>query len=73
MTKALAEGIKKVRELPEEVQDRIGQELRDRAAAWQELREKILEGVRELDDGLGKPFTKKDLKAMIRKWHESKK
>lgn len=73
MTKILAEGVKKVRELPEEIQERIGFELIDRAAAWHELREKIMVGVRELDAGLGRPFTRRDLKAMIRKLHESKK
>ena len=73
MTKLLAEGVKKVKGLPEEVQDRIGFELIDRAAAWHDLREKIMVGVREIDAGLAKPFTRKDLKAMIRKLHESKK
>jgi len=73
MTKLLAQGVKKVKGLPEGVKDRIGFELIDRAAAWQELREKIMVGVREIDAGLAKPFTKKNLKTMIRKLHDSKK
>ncbi len=73
MTKLLSQGVKSLKTLPAEVQDRIGFELMDRAMAWHELREKIMEGVRELDAGLGTPFTKKDLRAMILKLHESKK
>jgi len=73
MTKLLAEGVKKIKGLPEEVQDRIGFELIDRAAAWHELREKLMVGIREIDAGLARPLSKKDLLAMIHKRHGTKK
>ena len=73
MTKTLAAAIKKVKELPDETQERFGFEIIDRVAAWHELREKIEKGIRELDAGLGRELSEKDLRAMVRKRHGKKK
>jgi len=72
MTKTLAEAMKQVKELPDETQDRFAFDIIDRVAAWHEVREKIAAGARELDAGLGRPLSKKDLLAMLRKRHGKK-
>ena len=73
MTKLLAAGINQIKKLPPEMQDNVGMDLIEHAAAWRELKEKIMEGVRELDAGLGRPLDKKEFMRELRRRHAKKK
>ena len=73
MTKLLAAGINQIKKLPPEMQDNVGMDLIEHAAAWRELKEKIMEGVRELDAGLGRPLNSKEFMREFRRRHAKKK
>ena len=73
MTKTISLVLKKISKLPLATQDEIGFEILDRIAAWEELREKIAVGIRELDAGLGRPLNRKTLIAEFRKLHAKRK
>ena len=73
MSKLLTAGIKEIKKLPSEMQDNVGMDLIEHAAAWRALREKIMEGVRELDAGLGRPLDKKEFMKEFRRRHAKKK
>lgn len=64
--------VKQVAKLPKDLRDEWGCEMIDRVAAWHELREKIAVGIRELDAGLGRPLSKKELLKELRKRHAKK-
>lgn len=73
MSKMLTVGVKEIKKLPVEMQDSVGLDLIERAAAWHELREKIMEGVREADAGLGRRISAEDLIREFRKRHGKRK
>ena len=73
MSKLLTAGINQIKKLPPEMQDNVGMDLIEHAAAWRELKEKIMEGVRELDAGLGRPLDKKEFMKEFRRRHAKKK
>ncbi|HEY4526399.1 MAG TPA: hypothetical protein VJK53_00910 [Candidatus Paceibacterota bacterium] len=73
MSKLLTAGIKEIKKLPPEMQDSVGMDLIERAVAWRDLREKIMEGVREADAGLGRRISAKALITEFRKRHAKKK
>ena len=69
MTKTLAVALRKVKKLPDEMQDRFGFALIERVVAWHALREKIAAGARELDAGLGKSIDIHDVIRRARQRH----
>ena len=73
MEKTFELATKEVAKLPKETQEEFGRDLIDRVAAWHTLREKIAEGVRELDAGLGRPLDiKKFMKEFRRRYAKKK-
>ena len=73
MSKILTVGVKEIKKLPIEMQDSVGMDLIERAVAWRDLREKIMEGVREADAGLGRRISAKELIKEFRTRHGKKK
>lgn len=73
MSKLLTAGVKEIQKLPVELQDSVGMDLIDRAVAWHDLREKIMEGIREADAGLGRRVSAKELIKEFRKRHGKQK
>lgn len=73
MTEILATALKKAAALPKELREGLGYEIIDRIAVWHELRAKIAEGIKSLDDGEGRRFTRKELLTALRKRHGKKK
>ena len=65
--------MKKIAKMPPTAQDQFAFEMLDRIAAWEELREKIAVGIRQLDAGLGRPLSKKELITEFRKRHAKRK
>jgi len=72
MEKTFALATKEVAKLPKETQAEFGRDLIDRIAAWRELREKIAEGVRELNAGMGRPLDIKKFMKEFRRRHAKK-
>jgi hypothetical protein len=66
VTKALQLAITKAAALPEAAQEQLGRELLDRIDQFNELREAIEFGVRELDAGLGREL---DIEELISQLH----
>ena len=73
MEKTFASATREVAKLPKETQAEFGRDLIDRVAAWHQLREKIAEGIRELDAGLGQPLDIKKFMKELRRRHARKK
>ena len=73
MTNTVSLVMKKLTKMPTAAQDQFAFEMLDRIAAWEELREKIAVGVRQLNAGLGRPWSKKEMLAEFRKRHAARK
>jgi len=67
MVRTLEIAFSKVASLPAAVQEQLGRELLERIDTLVQLRSEINLGIRELDDGLGKPL---DIEEVILQAHE---